>query len=654
MATGRNPRIRPKKKKHEADQWYLSGTNLATVNSAVVQSGVSSTSIDRQIDQGVFVNNIPTNIVKRFFSRVMKGGRAHLWSPSVNIDGEDIKRLKRKAQTVSKLYTSFPARQFNLEECFADAIHAEVDVMYSLFATMIKRICPDGKEEKSLVQVNDNEYLKMTLLHMLQDMQRLLLLAKAGRRHRCGGSELAEEVMGLTTAVEYAIEEIPTICGRLKRKPMDLDDIGLDEARQFWKLAFGTQVLVPWSVFFAEFMVRCRFSSDDVDDGPSMSEMTRFMSSDGSRDRADDAAVSLEDLFRMRLKRVIDVTKDNCVSLFEFHMFSQLFQPWIYVYHMVRAVCFMTPAFCFEANYPKARAHLQALDRPGSFIYRPNMLGIGRWIITYMDKSHKLHEEFLQVPLARALLTDLNRDADDRQFIYPYGETADVLSKGVRYERYLSMGASVVVTREMNDPYLTSGSTFIECKVCGDREKDIRLWPCMHLLCKVCLMRWKRVGNWVCPFCRFAIDTTEDIKLKLAYAGNECHYTLVSTPDSKAPVGQEDVLGDEDLAPLAEGGVDSGTCTVCRSRKHEIRLCPCSHMTCYPCLVKWAETGNVACPFCRVTIESSVEFSEKPFSCSEVCSLRRHPSPTLARPASTLEEIAAELENLSSGSDIDV
>ena len=55
------------------------------------------------------------------------------------------------------------------------------------------------------------------------------------------------------------------------------------------------------------------------------------------------------------------------------------------------------------------------------------------------------------------------------------------------------------------------GSTFQMCKICAENDKDIRIEPCGHLICHICLHSWLDSGRTDCPFCRHEIKDSEDV-----------------------------------------------------------------------------------------------------------------------------------------------
>ena len=55
------------------------------------------------------------------------------------------------------------------------------------------------------------------------------------------------------------------------------------------------------------------------------------------------------------------------------------------------------------------------------------------------------------------------------------------------------------------------GSTFQLCKICAENNKDVRLEPCGHLMCHLCLEQWQDTGGEGCPFCRSEIKDMQSI-----------------------------------------------------------------------------------------------------------------------------------------------
>lgn len=69
----------------------------------------------------------------------------------------------------------------------------------------------------------------------------------------------------------------------------------------------------------------------------------------------------------------------------------------------------------------------------------------------------------------------------------------------------------VTVTEEQYELYCEMGSTFQLCKICAENNKDVRLEPCGHLMCHICLEQWQETGGEGCPFCRSEIKDMQNI-----------------------------------------------------------------------------------------------------------------------------------------------
>ena len=49
----------------------------------------------------------------------------------------------------------------------------------------------------------------------------------------------------------------------------------------------------------------------------------------------------------------------------------------------------------------------------------------------------------------------------------------------------------IQVSQEQYELYCEMGSTFQLCKICAVRNKDMKIEPCGHLICKECLESWQ-------------------------------------------------------------------------------------------------------------------------------------------------------------------
>lgn len=54
------------------------------------------------------------------------------------------------------------------------------------------------------------------------------------------------------------------------------------------------------------------------------------------------------------------------------------------------------------------------------------------------------------------------------------------------------------VSSEQYQIYCEMGTTFEMCKICDERNKNAKLEPCGHLLCRPCLSSWQVILFFKC------------------------------------------------------------------------------------------------------------------------------------------------------------
>jgi len=52
----------------------------------------------------------------------------------------------------------------------------------------------------------------------------------------------------------------------------------------------------------------------------------------------------------------------------------------------------------------------------------------------------------------------------------------------------------IQVSQEQYELYCEMGSSFQLCKICAENNKNVRIEPCGHLICKSCLESWQVSG----------------------------------------------------------------------------------------------------------------------------------------------------------------
>ena len=71
-------------------------------------------------------------------------------------------------------------------------------------------------------------------------------------------------------------------------------------------------------------------------------------------------------------------------------------------------------------------------------------------------------------------------------YLYPDGRQVNPpLEKSKNDEEH------IIVSQEQYELYCEMGSTFQLCKICSENNKNVRIEPCGHLICKTCLESWQ-------------------------------------------------------------------------------------------------------------------------------------------------------------------
>jgi len=209
------------------------------------------------------------------------------------------------------------------------------------------------------------------------------------------------------------------------------------------------------------------------------------------------------------LLQTIDLTRNEYISNFEFDVFTRLFHPWATLIQNWECLAVTHPAYMSFITYEEVKRKLQRfIKKPGSYVFRLSCTKLGQWAIGYVAKDHKIYQT---IPSNKSLVQSLVDGAKDGFYLYPMGRDNNVdlsymLEKNKTEDR-------LKVTSEQYQIYCEMGTTFEMCKICDERDKDVKLEPCGHLLCRPCLTSWQESaeGGSTCPWCRCEIKGTEKI-----------------------------------------------------------------------------------------------------------------------------------------------
>lgn len=90
-----------------------------------------------------------------------------------------------------------------------------------------------------------------------------------------------------------------------------------------------------------------------------------------------------------------------------------------------------------------------------------------------------------------------------------------------------------------------------------------------------------------------------------------------ATPEDHIKVTQEQ------YELYCEMGSTFQLCKICAENDKDIRIEPCGHLLCTPCLTSWQDSEGQGCPFCRAEIKGTEQVVVDPFDPHGGCCVRR-------------------------------
>ncbi|KAG8451986.1 hypothetical protein GDO86_003971 [Hymenochirus boettgeri] len=328
-------------------------------------------------------------------------------------------------------------------------------------------------DNQKLAQLSENEYFKIYIDSLMKKSKRAIRLFKEGKERMY--EEQSQERRNLTKLsliFSHMLAEIKAIFpgGQFQG---DNFRITKADAAEFWRKFFGEKTIVQWKVFR-----QCLHEVHQISSG----------------------------LEAMALKSTIDLTCNDFISVFEFDIFTRLFQPWSSILRNWNFLAVTHPGYMAFLTYDEVKARLQKYStKSGSYIFRLSCTRLGQWAIGYVTGDGNILQT---IPHNKPLFQALIDGSREGFYLYPDGRSYNPDLTGLCEP---TPHDHIKVTQEQYELYCEMGSTFQLCKICAENDKDVKIEPCGHLMCTSCLTSWQESDGQGCPFCRCEIKGTEPI-----------------------------------------------------------------------------------------------------------------------------------------------
>uniref|UniRef100_A0A8C9YUA5 E3 ubiquitin-protein ligase CBL n=1 Tax=Sander lucioperca TaxID=283035 RepID=A0A8C9YUA5_SANLU len=338
---------------------------------------------------------------------------------------------------------------------------------YQHLRTVLSRY--EGKMEI----LGENEYFRVVMENLTnKTKQTMSLFKEAKERMYEENSQPRRNLTKLSLIFSHMLAELKAIFPNGLFQG-DNFRITKADAAEFWRRSFGDKTIVPWRTF-----------------RQALHEFHPISSG----------------LEAMALKSTIDLTCNDYISVFEFDIFTRLFQPWSSLLRNWNSLAVTHPGYMAFLTYDEVKARLHRfIHKPGSYIFRLSCTRLGQWAIGYVTADGNILQT---IPHNKPLFQALIDGYREGFYLFPDGRTQNPDLTGLCEP---SPQDHIKVTQEQYELYCEMGSTFQLCKICAENDKDVKIEPCRHLMCTSCLTAWQESEGQGCPFCRCEIKGTEPI-----------------------------------------------------------------------------------------------------------------------------------------------
>ncbi|XP_063440122.1 E3 ubiquitin-protein ligase CBL-like isoform X3 [Mytilus trossulus] len=367
--------------------------------------------------------------------------------------------------------------------------------------------------------LNENEYFRIFIENLMNKCKNTIKLFKEGKEKMFDeNSHYRRNLTKLSLVFSHMLAELKAIYPN-GTYAGDTFRITKADAADWWKDSFGNKTIVSWKIF-RQTLHECHPISSPLE--------------------------------AMALKSTIDLTCNDFISIFEFDVFSRLFQPWINLLRNWNVLAVTHPGYVAFLTYDEVKARLQKyVGKPGSYVFRLSCTRLGQWAIGYVTAEGQILQT---IPQNKSLCQALLDGQREGFFKYPDGRS---INPDLSYLVQDSQEDHIKVTQEQYELYCEMGSTFQLCKICAENDKDIKIEPCGHLLCTPCLTQWQDSDGQGCPFCRCEIKGTEQVIVDPfnPHPQKRSHMMIVTHDDDD---DDDHVVTNSAQAPATSSPVSSG------------------------------------------------------------------------------------------------
>jgi len=326
--------------------------------------------------------------------------------------------------------------------------------------------------ENKLHILNEITYFVVFVNNLITKLEFLVNLFKqAGKRMFEESSEERKTLTKYSLIFSHMFGELKSIFPSYIYEGQNFR-IAKSDAADFWKSNFCDRVIVPWR----EFEIK-------------LSQVHPIHS----------------DFEANELRATIQLTGTRFVSIFEFDVFTRLFQPWNTLLNNWNYLAFKHPGYGAFMTYDEVYKRLQNhLSKPGCYLFRLSCTKLGQWAIGYVTSDKKILQTIPQ-SLVQALIDGEKQGL----YLYPDGREVHIDIVG---QLAVAAAERITISKEQYDMYCDMGTSFQVCKICSENNKDRKLEPCGHLICSTCLENWQEKHAVAsCPFCRCEIKAFEPV-----------------------------------------------------------------------------------------------------------------------------------------------